>query len=52
MADEFVWFTNELNKDDYVIGHAIFGLFGNGLWGHFDLLYEPVLDYLGEYRPG
>ena len=51
MADEFMWLTNELNRDDYVIGHAIFGLFGNENWKQFDLLDEPVLDYLGEYRP-
>jgi hypothetical protein len=52
MADEFMWLTDELNRDAYVIGHSIFGMFGNGTWKGFDLLYEPVLDYLGAYQPG
>lgn len=50
MADQFIWYTRELEKDSYVIGHAIFGIFGNGLWQDFDLIggkENPIVDRLG-----
>ncbi len=53
MAEEFAWFTRELEKDHYMIGHAAFGLFGDGgRWEKFDLLFTPVLELLGSYVPG
>jgi hypothetical protein len=43
MADDFVWFTRELAKDPYVIGHAAFGLFsGTGAWDRFELTDSNV----------
>jgi hypothetical protein len=38
MSEDFVWFTRELQKDPYVIGHAAFGLFDStGAWDRFEL---------------
>jgi hypothetical protein len=55
MADQFIWYTKELDKDPYVIGHAIFGIFGNGQWADFDLYRNQedarILERLATYRP-
>jgi hypothetical protein len=38
MSEDFVWFTRELQRDAYVIGHAAFGLFdATGAWDRFEL---------------
>jgi hypothetical protein len=48
MADDFAWFTGELERDRYVIGHASFGLFGNDdRWRAFDLRGTDLLARLG-----
>lgn len=53
MAEEFVWYTNELYKDPYVIGHAIYGIFehDNERWRTFNLYPSSILDMLGRYQP-
>ncbi|HEY3081226.1 MAG TPA: hypothetical protein VGM69_15135 [Chloroflexota bacterium] len=53
MAEEFFWFTDELQKDKYVIGHAAYGLFGGvtGLWKNFELRATDVLNRMGHYEP-
>ncbi|MBI2305314.1 MAG: hypothetical protein HYU86_11295 [Chloroflexi bacterium] len=51
MARDFVWLTDELEKDPYVLGHAIFGIFDNGTWPDFDISNTSILDRLGEYQP-
>jgi hypothetical protein len=53
MAADFAWFTEELNKDPYVIGHASFGVFGNDdRWRAFDLRGTELLATLGrDTRP-
>ncbi|TAK25659.1 MAG: hypothetical protein EPO26_02340 [Chloroflexota bacterium] len=43
MAREFAWFSRELMKDAYVIGHAAFGLFDTrGDWPRFELTDTQV----------
>ena len=43
MANGYVWFTRELSKDSYMIGHAVFGLFdATGNWARFDLTETSV----------
>jgi len=50
MAADYAWFTAELEKDPYVIGHASFGLFGNDdKWRAFDLHGTDVLRRMGGY---
>jgi hypothetical protein len=52
MAEEFFWFTDELEKDPYVIGHAAYGLFG-GLdqrWKAFEMKGTDILTRMGYYE--
>jgi hypothetical protein len=53
MAEEFFWFTDELQQDRYVIGHAAYGLFGGvaGDWRNFELRATDVLTRMGYYEP-
>lgn len=53
MAEEFIWFTNELERDPYVIGHAAFGLFAHDDhgWRQFDLRGTLILFLMGQYEP-
>ena len=49
MAADFAWFTAELEKDAYVIGHAAYGVFGNDdRWRAFDLRGTKLLATLGQ----
>jgi hypothetical protein len=50
-TEDFVWFTDELEKDSYMIGHAAYGVFGDGTWREFDLFGTEILDRMGEYVP-
>jgi 2,4-dienoyl-CoA reductase-like NADH-dependent reductase (Old Yellow Enzyme family) len=44
-AEGLVWFTRELQRDPYVIGHATFGLFdATGAWPQHDLTDSAVPD--------
>lgn len=48
MAAEYAWFTAELEKDAYMIGHAAYGVFGNDdRWRAFDLRGTKLLATLG-----
>ncbi|MBI4301406.1 MAG: hypothetical protein HY664_02225 [Chloroflexi bacterium] len=52
MAKDFLWLADETEKDDYVIGQAIFGLFANKEWQDFDVAdSSAILDALGGYLP-
>jgi hypothetical protein len=51
MAEQFVWYTRELEKDAYVVGHAIFGVFGNGDFPTWELAGTGVLERLGNFVP-
>jgi hypothetical protein len=43
MAEDFAWFTRELQRDPYVIGQAAFGLFNaTGAWDRFELTDSNV----------
>ncbi len=50
MAREFMWLSDEMDKDDYVLGQAIFGIFDREEWGAFDILGTSVPDRLGKYK--
>lgn len=50
MAREFMWLSDEMDKDDYVLGQAIFGIFDRDEWSSFDILGTTVPDRLGKYR--
>jgi hypothetical protein len=47
---QLVWYDEELQKDDYVVGATIF-TFGNwgGIWKHFDIAGTPVAEKLIAY---
>jgi hypothetical protein len=49
MTDEYVWFTDELENDAYMIGHAAYGLFGDGTWKPFDMRATDILTRMGYY---
>jgi hypothetical protein len=53
MAEELFWFTDELHRDPYVVGHAAYGLFGgvDGMWRGFELRATDVLNRMGYYEP-
>jgi len=53
MADEFFWFTDEIEKDPYMIGHASYGLFGQAgeEWRMFDMFGTDILTRMGYYEP-
>jgi hypothetical protein len=45
IAEGLAWFTRELQRDPYVIGHATFGLFdATGAWPEHDLTDSAVPD--------
>jgi hypothetical protein len=48
---DMVWLTDEVSKDGYVIGFAIFGIFGSPGWEQFDLGGTALLERLGRYDP-
>lgn len=51
VAEEFKWLADELQKDPYVVGTAVFGLFVGNAWPDFDIAGTRIVDLLGEYRP-
>lgn len=50
MAGEFMWLSDEMDQDDYVLGQAIFGIFDRNEWESFDILGTSVPDRLGRYK--
>jgi len=50
MVREWFWLSDEMDKDDYVIGQAIFGVFGDGQWPKFDIANTGIVDALGRYK--
>jgi len=50
MAREFMWLSDELDKDDYVLGQAVFGIFDRDEWAAFDILGTSVPERLGRYK--
>jgi hypothetical protein len=53
MAEEYFWFTDELYRDEYVIGHAAYGLFGgvDSRWKNFEMRATDLLNRMGYYEP-
>jgi len=51
VAEEFKWLADELQKDPYVVGMAVFGLFVGNTWPDFDITGTRIVDLLGEYQP-
>ncbi|MDP2936415.1 MAG: hypothetical protein Q8O86_07990 [Dehalococcoidia bacterium] len=50
MAREFMWLSDEMDQDDYVLGQAIFGIFDRNEWESFNILGTSVPDRLGRYK--
>lgn len=50
IAREFIWLSDQLDKDDYVLGQAIYGIFGRDEWQSFDIMGTSVPDRLGKYK--
>lgn len=48
MAREFRWLADEMEKDPYVIGMAIFGIFAGSDWYEFNIKGSRIVDLLGE----
>ncbi len=51
MAAEFIWLADEMKKDPYMIGMAIFGIFAGSDWHEFDIKGSRIVDLLGQYQP-
>jgi hypothetical protein len=51
-AADFIWLAGELDKDPYVIGQAVFGLFepGNQQWDRFNVAGTSIEDLVGYYN--
>jgi hypothetical protein len=53
MVEDFFWFTDEMYKDPYVLGHAAYGLFGGVAdrdWGTFEMRATDILNRMGYYE--
>lgn len=50
MASDFMWLSDEMDKDDYITGQTIFGIFDRDEWKSFDLLGTGLPDRLGRYK--
>jgi hypothetical protein len=53
MVEDFFWFTDEMNKDPYMLGHAAYGLFGGVAdrdWGTFEMRATDILNRMGYYE--
>ena len=52
MVDDFIWLAEEMNKDAYVKGFMVFGLFNhtNERWYKFNINTSRILDGIGEYN--
>jgi hypothetical protein len=50
MADDYIWFAEELNRDDYVLGMTIFGLFVEDRWQNFNIAGTPMVQRIGAYN--
>ena len=51
MAEEFKWLADEMEKDPYMKGMAVFGIFEPGHWPEFEMKDSRLLDLLGAYQP-
>jgi len=51
MASQFVWLADELEKDPYAVGMAVYGIFTGNDWHQFDIDYTTIPDLLGQYQP-
>ena len=50
MAEDFLWFADELAKDDYVVGVAVFGLFAPDRWQGFNVAGSSIVERIGAYN--
>ena len=50
MAQDFTWFADELNKDRYVRGAAVFGLFVSDRWQSFNIAGTSIIQRIGDYN--
>lgn len=51
MANDFMWLADELEKDSYVKGMAIFGIFDSEHWWDFNIKDTRIIDLIGQYQP-
>lgn len=51
MSAEFIWLADEMEKDPYMIGMAIFGIFTGSDWHEFNIKGSRIVDLLGQYEP-
>lgn len=51
-AADWIWLSEELNKDPYVIGQTVFGLFdpNNAQWRNFNVAGTSIEDIVGHYN--
>lgn len=52
MAEDFIWYAEELRRDPYVKGVAIYGLFDSTRreWWSFNILGTTIVDQIGAYN--
>lgn len=51
MAKDFTWLADELEKDPYMIGMAIYGIFDRDKWFDFNIKDTRIIDLIGRYQP-
>lgn len=52
MAQNIVWLADETERDTYVIGQAVFGIFADGDdWKAYEIAGTIILDRMGDYWP-
>lgn len=52
MAQDFTWVADQMNNDPYVIGMAVFGLFGSDRseWHNFNIAGSDIPRIMGDYN--
>jgi hypothetical protein len=52
MANDFTWLADQMNGDSYVLGMAVYGLFGPDRheWQNFNVVNSAIPQILGDYN--
>jgi hypothetical protein len=50
MAQDFIWYADQINPDPYVLGMTVFGLFTSDRWAPFNIAGSIIPQMLGDYN--
>jgi hypothetical protein len=51
MAQDFLWYADQIERDPYVLGMCIYGVFGGERWSQFNVANSTIPQVLGTYKP-